>query len=400
MSCASERRPRTNRVALAAAAGIGVLLLGGCQVYDASLVAAGQCDGRRPPPRPTTPDQPDGEELIFGLRDVVLNQETNALWAQLGYDLDGYCTDSPDFALGCELPPGGGRPSQDGERGIDNVFGKDLFPLVNGVVPGLEESSRDLQLQGRGLVVVRLKDWNGLPDDPQVHVTITQSVDTVAAAPDAPVPDVTFVDNEAVLGSGDLAPAPAWDGNDYTWVRADTFLAGNFDDPLVYDANAYVTDNTFVVRLPDRVEILFQGIDVGVTVRVTGGIATGRITEDRMRVEDVIVAGRWSVVDLLRTAESVGVCQGSEQYDFLRGRLEALVDVSSDVTAEPGAVCDAISLGVGFTGFRVRLGGVVEGPMPTNTCETPPDGGAPDPDAGSPDPDAGPSDAGDVDAGI
>lgn len=390
MSFASDRwlGPTACAAALALAAG--------CQVYDPSLVErdaggqAGQCEGRRPPPRPTGPDGPDGEDMLFGLRDVVLDQEAGALWAGLGYNLDGYCTSAPGFAFACTLPAGGGRPSEDGEDGIDNVFGKDLFPLVNGVVPGLEDSSRALQIEGRGLVVTRVRGWNGLADDPQVHITITQSVDTVPAAAGDPVPDVDFVDSQARLPDGELAPPPAWDGNDYTWVRSDTFLAGNFDDPLVFDANAYIANDVFVARLPERVEILFQGIDVGVTVRLTGGIATGRITEDRMGIEDVVVAGRWSVLDLLRTAESVGVCVGSAQYDFLRSRLEALVDVSSDPTPGAGTLCDAISLGVGFTGVRVRFGGVVEGPTPTNSCESPPDGGVtPEPDAGSPTSDGG-----------
>jgi hypothetical protein len=389
MRFASDRR-------LGSTACVAALVLaGGCQVYDPSLVPrdaggqGGQCEGRRPPARPTGADGPDAEEMLFGLRDVVLDQEADALWASLGYNLDGYCTGAPDFAFACTLPEGRGRPSEDGADGIDNVFGKDLFPLVDEVVPGLEDSSRALQVAGRGLVVMRVTEWNGLADDPQVHIAITQSVDTVAAAAADPVPDVDFVDSEARLPGGELAPPPAWDGNDYTWVRSDTFLAGSFDDPLVFDANAYIADDVFVARLPDRVEILFQGIDVGVTVRVTGGIATGRISADRMRIEDVVVAGRWSVLDLLRTAESVGVCVGSTEYNFLRSRLEAIVDVSSDPMPGPGALCDAISLGVGFTGVRVRFGGVTEGPMLSNSCESPPDGGVTPPDGGTEMADAG-----------
>jgi hypothetical protein len=372
-----------------------LVLAAGCQVYDPSLVPpdaggqGGECEGRRPPARPTGADGPDGEDMVFGLRDVVLDQEADGRWARLGYNLDGYCTGAPDFALGCTLPPGGGRPSQDGEDGIDNVFGKDLFPLVDGVVDGLEEASRARQMEGLGLVVMGLRDWNGLPDDPQVHVTISQSVDTVAAAAGDPPPAVVFVNHEATL-AGEPAPGPAWDGNDYVWVREDTFLAGNYDDPLVFDANAYVAGNVFVARLPERVEILFQGDGVGVMVRLTGGIATGRITDDRMGIDDVMVTGRWSVLDLLRTAENVGVCVGTIEYNFLRSRLEALVDVSSDPAADRSTLCNAISLGVGFTGRRLRLGGVVEGPPLGNTCSELPDGGVtPGVDGGVPD--AGPS---------
>ncbi len=253
-----------------------VLLLAGCQVYDPSLVQGGKCEGRRPPPRPEVQDEDDVDDVYFGLRDVVLNQEDGGLWSRLGFNLDGYCTGSPDYANQCE-PVSGRRPKSDGEEGIDNAFGSELFPLVDAVVNDLEHTARAAQLEGIGLPVLRLRGWNGTPDDPRVHVSITQSVDAV---PGAHASEVTFTDYQAVLANGEPAPAPVWDGNDHTWVRSDTFLAGNPEDPLVYDNNAYVSGGVIVTSLPDRVEILFPADDVGVMVRLTGGIATARISED------------------------------------------------------------------------------------------------------------------------
>lgn len=363
---------------------LATLLVAGCKVYDPSLLEGGQCEGRRPPPRPMVADGNDTAEVYFGLRDVVLDQQADGLWARVGFNLDGYCTGSPDWENGCQ-PIARARPQADGDDGIDNTFGKELFPLVDSVVPGLNETARMSQLKGVGLPILRVRGWNGTRNDPRIHVTITQAVGSVAGNDDGSKPDVVFENHEPRLPNGEPAPEPLWDGNDYTWVRSDTFLAGNPDDPLVYDNNAYVADGVFVMHLPDRVEILFPADDVGVMVRLTGGIATGRLSEDGMRLEDVVVAGRWSIIDLLRTAENVGLCMGTPQYAVLRSRLEAVADVTSEVDPGPGAECDAISIGVGFTGFRMKFGGVTEGRPLASVCDDQgaADGGTnPDEDAG------------------
>jgi hypothetical protein len=364
------------------------LLLIGCQVYDPALVErdAGQngaCDGRRPPPRPDVADGPDVDELVIGLRDVVLDQEGDDLWRDMGFNLDGYCTSPPESARECE-PAGTSRPVSDGNDGVDNTFGSDLFPLVNATVPGLEETSRAAQLAGNGLPVLRIRRWNGLADDPRVEVTITQAVATAPANADGSAPDIVIEDFLAENPDGTPADPPLWDGRDYAWMRADTFLAGDPDQPLVSDDNAYIANNMVVVSLPDRVEILFSADNAGVMVRLTGGLAVGTLNAERTLMENVIVGGRWSVLDLLQTAENVGVCMDTPEYRVLNARLDAIVDVRSDVgSGGPGVECDAISLGVGFTGFRMNWGGVTEGRPLVSLCSMmQTDGGVTDPDAG------------------
>lgn len=383
----------------------------GCQVYDPTLVhrdaggQGGMCEGRRPPPRPDVPDGDNVEERFFGLRDVVLDQEAGGAWQDMGFNLDGYCTGSPDFGHECEPGQRGTRPKPDGHDGIDNEFGADLFPLVGAVVVGLENTARAAQMAGNGLPVLRLRNWNGTPNDPRVHVTITQAVVTVPGTAEGNVPDIRIVDYKAENPDGTPAPAPVWDGSDYVWARSDTFLSNDPEQPLVYDDNAYVVDNQIVVKLPDRIEILFPADTTGVMVRLTGGIAVGQMSEDGLMLNDVVVAGRWSVLDLLRTAENVGVCMGTPEYNVLRARLAAIVDVRSEVgSGGPGIECDAVSVGVGFTGYRLKLAGLADGRPLMSACDVPPDGGAPDPDAGPTSSDSGPapmdSGSSSMDAGV
>jgi hypothetical protein len=199
------------------------------------------------------------------------------------------------------------------------------------------------------------------------------------------------------LSDGTRPPPPNWDGNDYGWFRTETFLDGDPDRPLLRDDNAYISNRLVVARLPERIEILFPAEEVGVLVKVTGAIAIGRISDDLMSIEDVVVAGRWAVNDLLSTAENVGVCRGTPQYDILSGQLDTIADIRSNPgTGGPDVLCDAISLGVGFSGSRMRWGGLTPGPPVRNVCTDPLDGGVPDAGVA----DAGVADAGAPDAGV
>jgi hypothetical protein len=107
----------------------------------------------------------------------------------------------------------------------------------------------------------------------------------------------------------------------------------------------------------------------------------------------ITVAGRWSIVDLLSTAENVGICRGSTEYNILEGKLNRIADVRREPW-QPGDPtdldCDALSLGVTFVGTRFRVAGLTEGADVVSQCLT--DAGV-TADAGS----SGSSDAG-VDA--
>ncbi len=54
------------------------------------------------------------------------------------------------------------------------------------------------------------------------------------------------------------------------------------------------------------------------------------------------------------------------------------MDVRSEVgSGGPGIQCDAISMGVGFTGYRIRYAGMAAGRQLTSACDMA-DGGVPD----------------------
>lgn len=390
-------------VASSIAIGLTALAAGGCRVYDESLLDASNgtdsgpgCPLRRPPPRPTVEDGDDGMEYVFGLRDVLLDQSGD-VWRDTGYDLDGLCTTTENYVFEC-TPPARPRPPTDGNDGIDNTFGRELFPLVDLTVPGLQDTARAAQLEGK-LPALRMRGWNGEDDDPRVDITITTGTFAVPAADDGSIPEFDIVDFAPVDPDTRERLLPDWDGEDWGFFRSDTFLDGDETRPLLRDDNAYVVGRQVVARLPERVEILFPGEVVGVLVRITDATAVGTLSADLQTLDDVVVTGRWAIIDLLSTAENVGVCRGTDNYRILSGQLDTIADIrSSPGSGGPGVDCDAISTAVGFTGYRMRWGGLAEGEEVANACESMMmDGGVPD--GGTPPTDAGPSDAGPPDAG-
>jgi len=344
--------------------GLGCLVVG-CSVYDPSLVQEGEadagptdCDPMVPPPRPEGPD--DGEDVGtvgFALKDVVFDQGGER-WRTIGFDLDGRCTEPPAYDTECVPPNESASPEVDGEGGIDNAFGHQLFPTVDLAIPGLEEVSRGYQEDGIGAVIILVDGWNGEPDDSRVDVT---AAITVFGAPsdEGDMPEITIgPDGEPQLPDGSAAPPPNWDGDDFFWARDDNFFDGNVDRPLIRDDNAYVAGHRVVVTLPERTDFIFPGMDIGLLVRLTGAVATATLTAGGEEIEKVTVAGRWSVLDMLDTAEALGVCRDMTEYMILSNQLDRVADLRSRPgSGGPGVQCDAISIGLEFaSGARARLG--------------------------------------------
>lgn len=356
------------------------LLTCGCDVYDASLLddggpsdagvggdAGAVCDPLHPPPRPDIEDSPDREPVLFAFRGVVLDQGMQ--WSEIGLDIDDRCTSSDSPEVEC-LSPASGRVEVDGMRGIDNAFGHRFYPVVELVLETFQQDARAAQENGRGTLLGIVDGWNGTPDDPRLGVTILQSVyGTPGDGSDTP-PDVTLQDGVPTLPDDTEAPPPAWDGDDWWWVRDDGYLGGDMSRPKVHDTNAYIASGTLVVNLPPA-DILFFAGDAGARVRLTDGKIVAELSDDGQMLHDVTVAGRWPLSDLIATAPNVGVCNGTSEFDVLTNMLEDIADVlASPGTGGADARCDAISLGVLFeTGIRARFAGTEESPPLPNPCE-------------------------------
>jgi hypothetical protein len=375
---------------------IGLLFLAGCRVFDASLIDptidAGEPDAdattdtgtpqvdaggescpdgtplRRPPTRPAEADSGD-QTIVMGLREIRLRQMGDT-WRDIGLDLDGLCTSTALSEVECQ-PPSDVGVQLDGNGGIDNAF-HSLFEVIDLVFPDLADTAGMVSEGGVGVVLLQIAGWNGTANDSRVDVLLTQSVAGTTGGPgDTEPPPVEFVDYvPRVPGTETELPPPSWEGNDWLWAREETFFMGNFEQPRVRDTNAYIADRQLVVRLPDRVEIIFAGEDQGIRVLLSDAYAIGTFDETFMRISPMTVSGRWSVLDLLDTASSVNICAGDTEYDILQRKLDEVADVRvTPGTGGADVVCDAVSIGVTFEGYRVRLAGLEPGQPLPDGCE-------------------------------
>ena len=348
--------------------------LGGCKVFDPSLVEGGEtapgCDetgSATPPVRPAAVDE-DGPEVTFGLKEFQLDQ-SGELWRNIGFNLDGVCSNAPEPIIEC-VPPRfpAAQPQTDGDRGIDNAFGAALFPLVKLALPDLEAVSRESANNGIGAVALRIRGWNGGMDDSRVEVAVSQTVDGTTGTGDTP-PAVTFRDFELFNAAGDApAVSPSWNGSDWFWVREESFFMGDTERPRIVDDNAYVANGQLVMKLPDRVALNFSGPENGVSVRLTDAVLVADISEGPGF--SVTIAGRWGVLELLEVAASVGICDGDTEYDLFLRQLDTIADIrSAPGTGGEGVECDALSFGITFRGYPIRIAGTSEGRPVPNGCD-------------------------------
>ena len=144
-----------------------LLTASACSVYDSKLMDDGLATVPDRPP-PSTSAKSDDTEAVFAFRNVSLDQSGDR-WRRFGLDLDGMNTTSVGDAAECVAA--NGNPALDGNQGIDNAFGQYVLPTVVGLISCLEDNIALNQGRGRGTVLLRLREWNGTPNDAKVDVS-------------------------------------------------------------------------------------------------------------------------------------------------------------------------------------------------------------------------------------
>lgn len=312
--------------------------------------------GRPIPSRPTEGDG-DGPEVVFAFKDVIVDQTADPLWHELGFNLDGECTEPGITEYLC-APPGATGPQMDGPEGVDNIVGERIFPLISMFDPDFQTNSAEGMARG-STFLIRIRGWNGEPNDRQVEAVFAQGV------------------GRAGFRRADENPMPLWDGLDEFDVSRANFSTGNPNRPIVFDDDAYVVDNRLVFKLPARenIRLPFDGPN-DLIVRLSEGWFTGVISEPDpvtgFRTMGSVLTGRWRSDDIADAVELIGFCAGQGPRIAFDSLITNQVDIRSDGSTTGGLRCDAVSLAVGFTGYTAIWGDIVEPPPePPEPCAMP-----------------------------
>jgi cysteine-rich repeat protein len=305
-------------------------------------------------------------------------QQTEDAWEQLGFDLDGLCTNSATCTagssmLGCRNQ--GPATPFDGQLCRDNSFGR-LQPVIS-IIPdlgpklGLSEDAFNCQLWRGGYnMLLRLSGFNGEQNDLHVRVDYYLSPGLEdAAAWKCPMPD--YRTNYARWRSGRKWAVD--DSSFKTPIKTD----GELPDSTFADGDAYVKYGYLVARVPEGTQQGFIG-DAdpyrGFLFPAHQGVFVGRLSQGQdgtWEIGDGLIAGRILKTDLVRSFREAGFCERGDLSTFYQTLIDT-VNETSDVLAS-GAVdatmnCDAMSYAIGFEAAQLLPGQGVKVPPRVECC--------------------------------
>ena len=351
-----------------------LLIAPACSVYDSGLVEEGLATvpGR---PSASTSSADDDVEAVFAFRNVSLDQSGDR-WRRFGLDLDGMNTTSVDDAAECVAA--NGNPPLDGNKGIDNSFGQYVLPTVVSLISCLEDNIALNQGCGRGTVLLRLRNWNGTPNDAKVDVSVLSAVDGTS------LDDVSGLQwggpsgsSLMLAGMAEDAPDPAWDGEDYYFVDPTSVVANDIERPEVWKSDAYIRNGRVVLPVNDGETFVFLTGPGSFSISINGFLIAD-ISEDGETLEKGLLAGRFAVGELISTLEPLGICD-----DAFRGSVVGLLTDNLDLRADPGVgspddQCTATGVAFSFQGIRARIADTiapVELPIPDPCVDGGPESG-------------------------
>jgi len=326
-----------------------------CSVYDSNLTDKSLAGVPDRPPSGTS-SKADDIEAVFAFRNISLDQSGDR-WTRFGLDLDGMNTTSVSDAAECVAA--NGNPPLDGNKGIDNSFGQHVLPTVVSLISCLEDNIALNQGLGFGTVLLRLREWNGTPNDAKVDVSVLSAVDGTS------LDDVAGVkwggSNSASLmrsRGNEEAPPPAWDGEDVFFVDPASLVAGDLGHALVWKTDAYISNGRVVLPVDTATTFAFL-TGPGAFLLSLNGFLIADISEDGQILEKGLLAGRFSAGDLVATLRPLGICDES-----FRGSIVGLLTNNLDLRIDPKLgspddQCTATGVAFSFQGIRAQMAEIV-----------------------------------------
>ena len=140
-----------------------------------------QCvDSKLPPPPSTVAMVLQLTQVNLGELDDVTRQPVKDAWKRIGFDLDRLCTTKLSTDV-CQRQGGADSAKQeDGERGIDNAWGRTVLGFLQGLVPTPSKTTSEsgtsyIELDGRGGAVFYMAVQGAQLSFPMLQARIVES---------------------------------------------------------------------------------------------------------------------------------------------------------------------------------------------------------------------------------
>jgi hypothetical protein len=298
------------------------------------------------------PECTGGTKLVLAMDKIFLGNtnpdgEPNleAGWKQYGFNLDNRRSHKGSTDL-CKPSSGGYVPwvYPDGNDGIDNAFGKNIFPEWVGLVSDLGQHTPDRITNGEFTYMIAIDDIG------QGEPCSTRS---------------------ALFTGAPLGAPPLWDGNDAWPIDPDSLTdpSNQTSAKTVLGTSAIVGD-VFTSCHGANFDLILTVPDPEVTLRIPVHHARFQmqLDPDRQGATSGIIGGiigREELVDAVAGILGAFHMPWCDQPDVgVLNHIRQAADIMLDGSQTPDQVCDGISIGLGFTMKRVKLGGVGASPPP------------------------------------
>lgn len=316
---------------------------------DGGDAAVDPCKHARPPAPPAIdPKAPAGSEIMIIVAKELSFGIDGGSFEPISYDLDGLCTcfPHPDSCTPNTKPTP--KPKCDDLGGGQDNAGQPLIKEAKeqGKLD-FQKAANDSVVGGGRAVIIRVQDYNGLPNDPEVRASVLVSPGLfngdVPMTPTFTATDRWSIDKKAAYDkNGSLIPFDTKPG----YVSGGNLVVGPLDVSLPVSNLAVIT--------------LSSALLVAKIVDLPGGGHS---------LGEIRVAGRWSIAEALRVAGSFEakvdagrICENTDATSMLLlAFFQTRICEASDIRASPGddgkgKACDAVSIAVRVQASPASLG--------------------------------------------
>jgi hypothetical protein len=347
---------RRSQLVIAALAATGILCAAACSDTAETPVTPDQTGLVPPKPGADKPPPADATSVTYAVSKLYLGSTNrdgspNATgWKKYGFNLDGKISTEASKDL-CK-PREGANPANiypDGDRGIDNSFGRNILPVIRAAAPDAEKSVNDSIVEG--------------------SFTLLLHIDKLG-------PDADYNPLSAKLyGGSDLGGEPKFDGTDEWPVIAELLEnPADITTSKVKFPSSYLVENTWVsgTNAPINLSLNVSGFSVNLTI--SNAVLAMKLAPDHKSATEGTIAGILET-DVLTTelrkvvaAFDESFCEENATVDSILTQIEQASDIMKNGTQDPNATCDGISIGLGFDMKEVKLGGVAPPAMFDDPC--------------------------------
>jgi hypothetical protein len=325
---------------------------------------------------PSPPDAGDSGgqdlDLVMAVRSIDF-KEADAdgdTGPTVGYDLDSHCTCQGE-GPNCTAPDWATAEHCDGPQGRDNAWVY-IFRAAGSFGAEINSASySQMVAAGDFTALVRIRNYNGQPNDDQVHVALYPS-GGLKNDPCGPADHTAKWDGtdrwpviySALAGSGGGdAGFPPTGGAGGCGGSASIPPGLSLDNPKYQDVNGYVTDSVFVASIPELAIMLSGDVNAS-QFKLKAAFVTGRLVQvapdNHWAIREGLLAGRLEVNEVFRTLSTLvitmgQVCTDNPVYGWVKTAVCHYPDLSSTLGG-PTTPCDAISFGMLVEADPAQLG--------------------------------------------